>query len=82
MNKELIEINEENIQMNFYIDDQEYVVLTEKPEINEGDSLYFAKKEYLDSQNIIIRNIESDEEYNRVVSKYEELISMMEDSNE
>lgn len=82
MNNDLIEINEENIQMNFYIDDQEYVVLTEKPEINEGDSLYFAKKEYLDNQNIIIRNIESDEEYNRVLSKYEELLSMMGDTNE
>ena len=82
MNNDLIEINEENIQMNFYIDDQEYVVLTEKPEINEGDALYFAKKEYLDSQSIILRNIENNEEYNRVLSKYEELINMMEDSYE
>ena len=80
MNEELIQIPEENILMEFYIEDQEYVVFTETPE-EEEYLIYFAKRDYLE-EHYILRNIESDDEYNMVLAKYEELLALMESEND
>ena len=75
----LIEINENNIVMEFRIEDQNYVVLCDNEESAEEDLIYFAKIEYVSDGNYIIRDIESDEEYDQVVKKYEQIIIEMED---
>jgi len=77
---ELIVIPEENILMSFYIDNQEYVVLAETL-TEEENHIYFAKREYLNDGNYVLRNIEYDEEYNSVLAKYESLIALMEGDN-
>lgn len=78
MEKELLQIPEENILISFYIDEQEYVVLADDPEVSEEEPIYFAKRDYLDGNNSLIRSIENKEEYNKVVEKYEELLNLME----
>lgn len=80
MDKDLIQIPDENIHMSFHINDQEYIVLSESQELNEGDDIYFAKRDRFHGGNSIIRSIESDEEYNSVINKYDEIINAMEEN--
>ena len=71
----LIFISEENILLDFKIDEQEYIVYSHSNEVFEGDNIYFAKCNNIEGERII-RDIESDEEYQKVVAEYEKLISL------
>lgn len=75
----LIEINDDNVLMEFNIDDQTYVVLGEDNDDIEEINVYFAKKNYVDDGISIVRNIESDEEYALVIKKYEEIMNSFDD---
>lgn len=80
--EQLIEINKNNILMEFRIDDQDYVVLGDQEEVNEGDLIYFAKIEVFADGNFIIRDIESDDEYNKVINYYDDIINEMGEDDE
>lgn len=81
MDNQLIEIRDEDILMQFRMDEQEYVVLCDTEEADEGDTIYFAKIDKIEN-NFVIRNIEDEDEYNRVISCYEEIIEGMGDIDE
>ncbi len=77
MDNELLVIPEENILLGFELDNQDYVVISEIEEAFEGDEVYLAKRNIVEGKSII-RNIEDDEEYARVLAKYQELINELE----
>ena len=72
MENQLLEIPEKNIFLEFVLDGQLYAVLSKEEELDEGSEIYFAKVEYLDEIKII-RNIENDNEYEKVLREYERL---------
>ena len=74
MENELITIPEENICLRFSLGDQVYVVISNSVDVEENDEIYFAKENLIDGIKII-RNIESDEEYNKVLVEYEKIIN-------
>lgn len=80
--KNLIEIPEKNIIMRFAIDEKEYVVFYESEDLQEGEPIYFAKIDRLETGIDILRNIEDDEEYNLVVKRYDEIIDEIGDEDE
>ena len=79
MEDKLISIPAENIQMEFEVEGQSYVVFTNSDAPNEGDLLYFAKKEILEDGTIFIRDIQSDEEYAQVEKEFNKILDLMED---
>ena len=79
MNNELINIPDENIVMEFQINGQNYVVLSNYEELQEDDVVFFAKKDFIENGDCIIRDIESDEEYNEVIKVYEKIINGFEE---
>ena len=84
MDKELIVVDEENIYMDFTLNDQNYLVISGSEEMQEGDTYYIVKEDYIDGQRII-RNIEDDSEYSLVEAEFNRLLDKMDledDSNE
>lgn len=79
MEEKLIQIPNENIIICFYIEQQEYIVFADNPEIVEGDQIYFAKREYINDETSIIRNIENEDTYNTVTTKYQSILQNMEE---
>lgn len=73
MNNNLIEFSEENIFLEFELEDQRYVVISQSPDLVEGDEIYLAKIDIVDNERII-RSIESDEEYQEVEKEYERIV--------
>lgn len=82
MEDSLIQFEEENILMRFLMDEQEYVVLCENENAQEGDEIYFAKLDSTDDGMHILRNIEEDEEYDKVLKYYENIINEVGDDDE
>lgn len=76
MEDELINISEEDIEINFYVDGEEYVVLN-----NYGknlDEVYIAKVVSVDDQHETLISIDG-EEYDKALDEY---ISILEDITE
>lgn len=73
MENELVEISEENIYLEFNFKDQVYVVISKSQDLQEGDEICIAKMDLLDGERII-RNIESDEEYEEVEREFERIL--------
>lgn len=82
MENNLIEIPEENIYLEFNFKNQAYVVISNSQDLQEGDEISIAKLDFLDGERII-RNIESDEEYQEVEKEYERVLEKyMEDDED
>ena len=78
----LIDIPEENIYLEFNFKNQAYVVISNSQDLQEGDEISIAKLDFLDGERII-RNIESDEEYQEVEKEYERVLEKyMEDDED
>ena len=77
--EELYEINDENILMEFSLDDEVYYVLGDFP--NDMDVIYFAKMDFDEKGNEVLKGIE-DDKYEKVVSYYEQITNEMEDSED
>lgn len=86
MNNELIEILDKNVLMEFEFEEQDYVVLIDEDEYDKEEQdayrVYFAKKDYLEDGTAIVRNIEDNEQYERVLKEYEKLIQIMMEDEE
>lgn len=85
MDNNLIIVNDENIIMQFRIDDgdQEYIVYSDTPGPSDDDTVYFAKINMTEEGYNVMRNIENDEEYRKVLEQYNKIIEAMgDDSNE
>lgn len=73
-NNGIIEIPEDNIYMEFSIDNQDYVVFTEDDRDTEEMSVMFAKCDVIDGKRIL-RNIENNEEYEMAVNEFNRRIN-------
>ena len=73
MENSIIEISDENIFLEFNYKDQMYVVISNSTNLDEDDEVCIAKIDFIDEQRII-RNIESDEEYEEVEKEYERIL--------
>lgn len=83
MDNDIITIPEENIYLEFCLNNQMYAVISKTTELSEESEVYFAKEDY--DENIkIMRNIEDEDEYNKVLKEYERIINeyMEEDEDE
>ncbi len=74
--EEYIDINDENIIMEFALDNNNYCVLGNFR--NSADIIYFAKIDINENGEEVIKGIDG-EEYNKVVNYYEKLLEDMED---
>ena len=81
MENQLITIPTENIICEFELEDNHYCAFSETEELIEGENMYFAKMDELDDEFVILRNIESDEEYARVLQKYNEITNLIGDED-
>lgn len=66
------------IYFEFILDNNTYAVLSNKNELNEGDEILLVKEKNNEGE-IIFEDISSEEEYNKVYSKYLEVIEKLED---
>lgn len=73
MSDELINISEEDIEINFIIDGEEYVVLKNEP---GDDEIYIGKIVSIDDEYDTIISIEDEEEYERALEEYASLIEL------
>ena len=69
INNTIIEIPEQNIYMEFDIDNQNYIAFTENSSEIEEKEMMFAKVDIING-NKILRNIETMEEYEIVVNEF------------
>ena len=81
MEDSLVQFEEENILMRFLMGEQEYVVLCESEDAQEGDHIYLAKLNVTDDGMHILRNIEDDEEYDKVLKYYENILNEVGDDD-
>lgn len=81
MENQLVTISEENVQCRFQLENNSYVLICFNENPTEEDEMYFAVEEKLDDGMVIVRNIDSDEEYQRVVEKFESLMSEIGDED-
>lgn len=65
----LVRIPNENIYMEFILNNQNYVVFTDDEEDVEEMEMMFAKADFVDG-NRVLRNIESSEELEQVVQEF------------
>ena len=82
MTEKLINIPKQNIQLEFKLEDQSYVLLSEFPELDDDVNMYFAKLDILEDGTRFIRNIESDEEYEKVLNVYNTFMNNIGDSKD
>lgn len=80
MNNEndIINIPSDNIYMEFNINDQNYVVLTEDFSEMEEFNIMFAKSDLMDGHRVL-RNIEDVKEYEMVVEEFNKRLILMDD---
>ena len=73
MDKSIVEIRPENVLFRFYMENQQYAILGESIDDESDDDVitYFAKLNIIDGQ-IVARNIETEEEYDRVVKFFDD----------
>ena len=82
MENNLIQFEDENVLMRFLMGKQEYVVLCENENVQEGDDIYFAKLDITDDGIPIVRNIEDDKEYDEVIKYYEKILNEVGEDDE
>ena len=71
----LITIPEDNIYMEFEIGEQSYIAFSEQSSDEEELDMMFAKVDMIDGMKII-RNIEDDAEYERVVKEFNDRLEL------
>lgn len=71
MQDDLLTIEEEDIEINFIIDGEEYVVL--KSELNDKN-IYIGKIISVDDEHDTIVSIEDEDEYKRALAEYVSLV--------
>lgn len=78
----IISVPKQNIHFQFKLEEQSYVLLSDVPELDEDVNVYFAKLDILEDGTRFIRNIESDDEYEKVLKFYNEFINNIGDSDD
>ena len=78
MDNSIVEIRPENILFRFHMGDQEYAILGESIDTVDDDDVitYFAKLNIVDGE-IVARNIETGEEYDRVVKFFDDKMNQI-----
>ena len=82
-NNNILTIPDDNIYMEFDIDNKNYIAFSENSNDVEEIEMIFAKVEYVDGEKIL-RNIETDEEYQKVINEFDrrlEFITIEEDND-
>ncbi len=79
LSEECIEINDENILMEFPFENNDYCVLGGFA--NDDELIYFGRIELDENGDKIIKRVD-EKDYEKVVNHYEELIKKMEDNYE
>lgn len=73
MDKEYITIDDKNIEMNFYVDGEEYVVLNSAD--NELDKVYLAKVVTIDEDIETLVSL-TNEEYDKALEEYISILEL------
>ncbi len=73
----ILEIPDDNIYMEFDIDNNSYIAFTENSKEDDEFEIMFAKLNVIDG-NKILRNIENDLEYQNVVNEFNRRLSLVE----
>ena len=74
----IVMIPKDNIYMNFSVGNQDYVAFSNDLDSEDEINMMFAQADVFDGDRIL-RNIDSDEEYEEVVSVFNKILSFMED---
>lgn len=74
----VLEVPEENIYMEFAINNRNYIAFTEDSKDTEEMEMMFAKVDFIDD-NKILRNIETAEEYENVVNEFNRRLELISD---
>ena len=69
MNEELINVRDEDIEINFIIDGNEYVVLK-----SDDDNIYIGKIISVNEEYETIISVDDDEEYNKALAEYASIL--------
>lgn len=72
----VLEIPEQNIYMEFNINNHNYIAFTENSKDTEEMEMMFAKVDLIDG-NKILRNIESAEEYETVINEFNRRLELV-----
>jgi len=72
----VLEIPEQNIYMEFNINNHNYIAFTEDSKEIEEMEMMFAKVEFIDG-NKILRNIETKEEYETVINEFNRRLELI-----
>ena len=73
MDDQIITFSENNIYLEFTFDGKNYAVISKSEYLTEEDDIYIVKIDYLDNQKIA-RNIDSNDEYERVFAEFEKIL--------
>lgn len=73
MEDQLITFTDDNIYLEFNFEGNDYAVISESKDLKDDDDVYIVKVDYLDNE-MIARNIESDEEYQKVKNEFERIL--------
>ena len=73
MEDQLITFTDDNIYLEFSFEGKDYAVISESKDLKDDDDVYIVKVENLDNE-MIARNIESDEEYQKVKDEFERIL--------
>ena len=76
--EELLTLSDENIFFEFVFNNNKYAAISVQDELNEGDGILLVEEEKSGEQ-LILKDIESQEEYYKVYSKYLELVEKLGD---
>ena len=72
----LLEIPEENIYMEFNINNYNYIAFTEDSKETDEMEMMFAKIDFIDG-NKILRNIDTTEEYETVINEFKRRLELI-----
>lgn len=72
----VLEIPEQNIYMEFNINNHNYIAFTEDSKDTEEMEMMFAKVDFIDG-NKILRNIETAEEYETVINEFNRRLELI-----
>lgn len=72
----VLEIPEENIYMEFNINNHNYIAFTENTADTEEMEMLFAKVDFIDG-NKILRNIETADEYETVINEFNRRLGLI-----
>ena len=72
MENNIIEFSEENILLEFCLNNQIYAVITNHNNLPEESNIYIAKENIIDGEKIL-RNIEDDIEFEKAKKEFERI---------